>query len=189
VLGETLRFMGWIAIIIVVAGAVMVSISRSPSGNSTIRLKLLGHLFGASLLFALADITSKYALETLSFWNTFWISALCMTGIFFIITLRSEVLRNIAAIPNRGAALVLTVFNETLAPIGLLLSLWALKRGPVSLVSTIVGSRPMFVLLFAFILSRIAPSFLKLDSDRMIVVLRIIATALIVGGLAIIHLM
>lgn len=188
-LGETLNYLGWIAIVIVVAGAVMVSITRNPSGTGTIRIKLLLQLFCASLFFAIADITSKYALNFISFWNLFWLSAFCMTGIFFIITMRPDVMKKITTIRNKTMVMFLTVFNETLAPVGLILSLWALKRGPVSLVSTILGSRPMFVLLFAFILSRIAPSFLKLDSGKVIVVLRIFATAMIVGGLAIIHLM
>ncbi len=187
-LGEMLSFWGWVAIIIVVAGSVMVSISRNPSGTSSIRLKLLLQLFCASLLFAIADISSKYALNSLSFWNTFWLSAFCMTGIFLIITVRSDVLKNIAAIPHKFSVMGLTVLNETLSPVGLILALWALKRGPVALVSTIVGSRPMFVLLFAFIISRLAPSFLKLDSSKTIVILRIIATVMIVSGLAIIQL-
>jgi drug/metabolite transporter (DMT)-like permease len=188
-LGEKLNPLGYIAIVIVVAGAVMISITRNPSGTSTIRFKLLLQLFCASLFFAIADIASKYALNFISFWNTFWLSAFCMTGIFFIITVRSDVMKKIAAIHHKTTVMGLTVFNETLAPVGLILSLWALKRGPVSLVSTIVGTRPMFVLLFAFIISRIAPAFLKLDSGRVIVALRIFATVMIVSGLAIIQLM
>jgi drug/metabolite transporter (DMT)-like permease len=187
-LGETLNFMGWIAIVIVVAGSVLVSINRTSSGDSTIRFNLLLKLFCASLLFAVADIASKYALNYLSSWNMYWLTSFCMTGIFFLISVRPDVIKNIITMNNRTSTLVLTIFNETLAPIGLVLNLWALKRGPVSLVSTILGTRPMFVLLFAFILSRVAPSFLKLDSGKRIIVLRIFATAMIVGGLAMIYL-
>ena len=187
-LGETLNFMGWIAIVIVVAGSVMVSVNRTPSGDSSIRINLLMKLFFASLLFAVADITSKYALNYLSPWNMYWLTSFCMTGIFFMISARPNVVKNIITMNNRTSTLIITVINETLAPVGLALSLWALKRGPVSLVSTILGTRPMFVLLFAFILSRVAPSFLRLDSGKKFIVLRIIATAMIVGGLAIIHL-
>ena len=186
-LGETLNFMGWIAIVIVVAGSVMVSINRTPSGDNTIRIDLLLKLFLASLLFAVADVTSKYALNYMSSWNMYWLTSFCMTGVFFIISTRPDVVRNIITMNNRTSTLVITVINETLAPIGLALSLSALKRGPVSLVSTILGTRPMFVLLFAFIVSRVAPSFLILDKGKKIIVLRIIATAMIVGGLAMIH--
>jgi drug/metabolite transporter (DMT)-like permease len=187
-LGETLNFMGWIAIVIVVAGSVMVSVNRTPSGDSSIRINLLMKLFFASLLFAVADITSKYALNYLSPWNMYWLTSFCMTGIFFMVSARPNVVKNIITMNNRTSTLIITVINETLAPVGLALSLWALKRGPVSLVSTILGTRPMFVLLFAFILSRVAPSFLRLDSGKKFIVLRIIATAMIVGGLAMIYL-
>ena len=188
-LGETLNFTGWLAIIIVVAGSVMVSMNRTPSGDSTIRINLLLKLFLASLLFAVAEVTGKYALNYISSWNMYWLTSFCMTGVFFIISTRTDVVRNIITMKNRTSTLVLTLINETLAPVGLALSLSALKKGPVSLVSTIVGTRPMFVLLFAFILSRVAPSFLQLDTGKTIVVLRIIATAMIVGGLAMIYLM
>jgi drug/metabolite transporter (DMT)-like permease len=187
-LGETLNFMGWIAIVIVVAGSVMVSVNRSPSGDSSIRVNLLLKLFFASLLFAIADVTSKYALNYMSSWNMYWLTSFCMTGIFFIISARPEVIKNIITMNNRTSTLIITGINETLAPVGLALSLSALKRGPVSLVSTILGTRPMFVLLFAFILSRMAPSFLRVDTGKKIILLRIIATIMIVGGLAIIHL-
>jgi hypothetical protein len=64
----------------------------------------------------------------------------------------------------------------------------ALENGPVSLVSTIVSSRPMFVLLFALVLSRLWPSFLEWNPSKGMLALRLIATALIVGGITIIHL-
>jgi len=82
----------------------------------------------------------------------------------------------------------LLVFNETLAPIGIVLSFWALERGPVSLVSTIISSRPMFVLMAALILSRLSPMFLKWRYGKWILAMRLIATAMIVSGIAIIHL-
>jgi drug/metabolite transporter (DMT)-like permease len=188
-LGETLNFTGWLAIVIVVAGSVMVSINSSPSGDNAIRIDLLLKLFLASLLFAVADVTGKYALDYMSPWNMYWLTSFCMTGVFFIISVRPDVVRNLVTMKNKASTLVITIINETLAPVGLALSLSALKRGPVSLVSTIVGTRPMFVLLFAFIVSRIAPSFLQLDTGKKMIVLRIIATAMIVGGLAMIHLL
>jgi len=66
---------------------------------------------------------------------------------------------------------------------------WALETGPVSLVSAIVGgSRPVFVFIFALILSRIWPMFLEWQSGRVALILRIMATVMIVGGLTIIYL-
>jgi len=171
-----------------VAGAVMVSVRRSPSGSTGLRGKLL-LLFGSSLLFAVADIAGKYALAYISFWNMFWITAFCMSGIFLLVSVRPRIIRQLINMERRNSALGLLAFNETLAPAGIVLIFWALERGPVSLVSTIVSSRPMFVLMFAFILSRLSPMFVGWDSGKGILALRLIATAMIVGGITIIHLM
>jgi len=188
-LGETLHYPEWLAIIIVVAGAVMVSARHSPSGATTWPGKPLLLLFGSSLLFALADIAGKYALNYISFWNMFSLSALCMSSIFLLVSIRPHIIRQLRNMKERNPAIGLLAFNETLAPIGIVLSFWALERGPVSLVSTIVGSRPMFVVIFALIMSRISPMFIEWRPGKGRLPLRLIATAMIVGGITIIHLM
>jgi len=82
----------------------------------------------------------------------------------------------------------LIAFNETLAPVASILLFLALQSGPVSLVSTIVSSRPIFVVIFALILSRILPRFLVWQPGKGMLALRLIATAMIVGGITIIYL-
>jgi drug/metabolite transporter (DMT)-like permease len=186
-LGESLRCLQWLAIVIVVAGAVMVSMTQSPSDSIRWRARLL-LLFGASLLFAVADIAGKYALAYISFWNMFWISAFCMSGIFLLVSVRPQVVEQVIKMEGRNSAMGLLAFDATLAPIGTVLSFWALERGPVSLVSTIISSRPMFVLMAALILSRLSPTFLEWRYGKGILAMRLIATAMIVSGIAIIHL-
>ena len=186
-LGESLNYLEWLAIIIVVAGAIMLSLRQSPSGSTIWQGKLFLLLLGSSLLFALADIASKYTLAYMSFWNMFWISALCMSGILLVISIRPAVINQLAGMEQKGITAGLLAVNETLAPLGIMLSFWALERGPVSLVSTIISSRPMFVLIFAIILSRLAPMFLEWDSNKILLALRLSATAMIVGGITIIH--
>ena len=188
-LGESLTRLEWLAIVIVVIGAVMVSVKRSPSGSAKLPAKLLFLLFGSSLLFAAADITSKYALAYISFWNMFWISAFCMSGIFLLLSLRPRILNQLINMKKKSSAMGILAIDEALALAGILLSFWALEGGPVSLVSTIISSRPMFVLIFAFIISRLAPMFLKWDSGNGILAIRLVATAMIVGGITIIHLL
>ena len=187
-LGETLDYLQWLAVIIVVSGAVIVSAKKSPSGSTTWLGKPFLLLFGSSLLFAMADITSKYALAYLSFWNMFSLTAFCVSGIFLLVSVRPHILRQLGNMPQRNSAMVLIAFNETLAPIGITLSFWAMKRGPVSLVSTIIGSRPVFVVIFAIILSRILPTFLEWLPGKRMLALRLMATAMIFSGITIIYL-
>ena len=67
-------------------------------------------------------------------------------------------------------------------------SFWALSRGPVSLVSTIISSRPVFVVIYATILNYTLPHFLvKSTTSKAMLVFRLIATAMIVGGISIIY--
>ncbi|MFC2003611.1 EamA family transporter [Chloroflexota bacterium] len=187
-LGETLYYLEWIAIIIVVAGAVMVSV-KSNTGNS---LAWLGRpfffLIGSSLLMAMANITSKYALAYMSPWNMYWISALCISGIFLLISLRPRILTELGNMKQRNSALTLLVFNEMLVVTAAVLLFWAMKRGPVSLVSTIISSRPIFVVIYALTLSRVSPTFLKWQSGKGMLALRLVAITMIASGIAIIYL-
>jgi len=187
-LGETLHYLECLAIIMVVAGAVLVSFRRSSYGSIIWRGKPLLLLFGSSLLLAMADITGKYALGYISPWNMFWLSAFCMSGIFVLLSMRSYIIRQLGDMTRKSSTIALLLFNEILAPIAILLMFLALERGLVSLVSTIVGSsRPVFVFAFAFLLSRILPGFIEWHAEKGMLAFRFIAIAMIVGGVIIIQ--
>jgi len=187
-LGESLHYLEWLAIVMIVAGAVMVSVRQSPSGSITWLDKSFLFLFGSSLLLALADIASKYVLAYISVWNLFWLNTFCLSGGFLLISARTSTFKRLRNLKRRNSALGLIALNETLAMSGVTLSFCAIQNGPVSLVSTVIGSRPIFVVTFAFILSHILPGFLDWNPGRGMLALRLIATALIVGGIAIINL-
>ena len=187
-LAETLGYLQWIAIIIVVAGVVMVSVKRSPSGSTSWLGATFLLLSGSSLLMAIADVTSKYALGYISSWNIYWISILTTSIIFLFISLRPRVIRELTNIKQPASTLVLLVFNEVLAMSGIAMMFWAMKLGPVSLVSAITSSRPVFVVIYALILNRVHPMFLlEGKSGRGVLAVRLIATAMIAGGIAIIY--
>ena len=184
-LGERLTWLQWGAVGIVACGAVMVSagpgFSRGEMGRPRAAL-----LFLSSVLLAAADVTSKQALSQLTFWNLFWVQASVMGGAFVLFSLRRSVLAEIGALAGRWRALRLLALNELIAPVGIVLSYWAMARGPVSLVSALLSSRPLLVLLFALALSRRAPDFLLWSKGRRLLVMKVIATLMIVGGVAII---
>ena len=187
-LGESLYYLEWLAIIIVVAGAIMISVKRSPSGGAAWLGRSFLLLLGSSLLLAVADISSKYVLAYISFWNLLWLGAFCLAGVVLLISLRPRIFRELSGMKQRKLAIGLVVFNETLAMLGATMLLWAIQEGPVSLVSTITASRPVFVLIFALILSRVLPAFLEWQRGRGTLAVRLIATAMIVGGIAVIYL-
>ena len=187
-LGESLYYLQWLAIIMVVAGAVTISFRQSPSGSTTWLGKMFFLFFGSSLLLAMADITSKYVLASISFWNLYWLTAFCMSVTFLLVSMRPYILKQLINMKQRNSAIALLTFNELLAPVAILLSLRSIEMGPVSLVSTIISTRPVFVLTYALILNRVLPTFLEWQPGRRMLALRLIATAMIVSGIAIIHL-
>ncbi|MBI2859973.1 MAG: EamA family transporter [Chloroflexi bacterium] len=185
-LGERLSALQWLAIIIVASGAVLVSARKSPSGSTAWLGKVFLALLLVSLLFATADVTSKYALAIFSPLNLIAFNELLFAGTFWAISLRPDTIRKLGTMQRRRSTIPLIMLTHTLAPTGILLLLWAMSLGPVSLVSTISGSRPIFVALLALLLSRLAPGFL-MWSPRM-AALRVAATVMIVAGISIIYL-
>lgn len=188
-LGEALSGLQWLAVVIVVAGAVIVSFRQRSPGTSMWPGKAFFGLLGSAILLAVADLSGKYALDYLSFWNMAGINTLCITGVFYLISLRPAVIRQVISMPGRNGTLGLILFNETMVPVGLVLAAWALANGPASLVSTITSSRPIFVYVFAFILNLVVPRFL-LNSGAGVAmkIFQLVATAMIVAGIAIIYL-
>jgi uncharacterized membrane protein len=187
-LGETLGFLEWIAIIIVAAGGVIVSIKQSPGGSTTWLGKAFFLLIASSLLMAGANVASKYALTYISFLNMYFITVLCMAGIFMLVSFRPRVFKELLSMRQRNSAIALLLLDESLVVIGIVAMFWAMETGPVSLVSAIASSRPIFVLIYALILSRTLPMFLEWQSGKLMLAIRVVAAVLIVGGISIIYL-
>ena len=189
ILGETLNYLQGVAIAIVVAGVVIISVKKRTSGSKNRLGATFYMLLGSSLLLAMADIASKYALDYISFRNMYWVSILSLVAILLLVSLRYSVIKELVNIVNPRSALVLVVVNETLVIASAIMLFWAMERGPVSMVSTIASTRPVFVLIYALILSRFLPGLLlEKDLGRGVLAVRIIATAMIAGGIAIIYL-
>jgi drug/metabolite transporter (DMT)-like permease len=187
-LGESLVYLEWLAIFMVVAGAIMVSVRQGPSGTGNRLGKSFGLLFGSSLLMAVANIATKYVLAEISFWNIYWLSAFCMSLFFLLVSVRPGVFNQLKLMKRRSSIMVLLTFNEILALTSAVLSFWAIENGPVSLVSTIVSTRPIFVFIYALVLHRVFPAFIEWQASKTILMLRLIATAMIVGGIIAIRL-
>jgi drug/metabolite transporter (DMT)-like permease len=185
-LGESLLWLDWVAIVTVVGGAVMISlrggIGRPRLGPSFFKL------MGASLMMAGADVAAKYALDYVNFWQIYWLAAAIMAVTFLGIGLRREPLRQLREMTQRNRTLILVTLNESIGLFGGVMLFFAISSGPVSLVSTINASRPFFVLLFAIIASLVVPSYGRWKGGTRTLILRVVATLMIVGGIALIYL-
>ncbi|TET74372.1 MAG: DMT family transporter [Dehalococcoidia bacterium] len=187
-LGEALNYLQWLAIVMTVAGAVLISARWGGSGRGARLRKTFILLLASSLLFGVSNIATKYALDYISFWNMYSVTAISLGIILPLVSARPRVFRELRQMKDRGIPLMLIAFNETIALGAIILSFWAMARGPVSLVSTVMGARPFFVFLYALALSHTFPAVLDERLSRGIVALKIVSIALIVGGVAIINL-
>jgi drug/metabolite transporter (DMT)-like permease len=185
-LDERLSYLQWLAVVITVAGAVLISLRGQ--GRSTRLRRSFIMLLASSVFFGLANIATKYASESIGFWNMYSITALCFGVSFLMLSMRPGVRQALRALPDKGTVFSLITCIELLAFGGIVLSFWAIENGPVSLVSTVMGIRPFFVFLFALALSLLLPAVLDERFSRGIVALKVVSIALIIGGVAIINL-
>ena len=183
-LGETLAGGQWVAIVVVVAGAFAISL-RGSSGGMPVRLnRAFPILVGASLFTALAHLTNKYALEELSVLFVYAVRNLGMGGIFLCLW-RPGTLGELSRALRQKETLVLLILAEyLLAPAAILLNVTATSLGPVSLVSTLTATRPLFVFIYGTILSVPALHLLNEPLDRNTLGVKLVSVVAIIGGIA-----
>ena len=187
-LNETMSYLQWIAIVIVVFGVLLASVRLRTGAKITWLGKPLMLLAGSSIFWAISDVMAKYALEYISTWNMYWISHLIIPIAFFGVSFRPSVIREIMNFQRRNSSVIMITLNEAMAVTALILFYWSMQRGPVSLVSAIYSSRPLFVFLYAVVISRFSHLLLDERSSRGTLLLRFVAISLIVGGIVIIYL-
>ena len=146
-------------------------------------------VIGSAVLFAVGDVLNKYALDYISYLNTAGLMLLITSLAFVAVCWRGAVVKEIRALKRPMATSVAVIANQIAAVVATLLGFWAIENGPVSLASTIFNSKPLFVFVYAMLFARFAPGFLlEGGTDRRSLALRLMATLLIVGGLALIML-
>jgi drug/metabolite transporter (DMT)-like permease len=187
-LGESLGFAQWAAILIVVAGAMIITAENTGSAASGSLKRPFLMLFVASLISAIGNIFTKYVLDYISYWNMYSIAILVAAIVQLSIALRPSTIRQWANMERRNSSLALICFNEILALSASVIYVRSVSLGPVSLVITVMTVRPVLVMLFSLVLSLILPGFLIKSAGKRTLIFRFIAIALIVGGLCIISL-
>lgn len=186
-LGERLEAMQWLAIAVVVTGAVLISFKREVGGNHRFHASSFFMLLGSAAMYAAADVSNKYVLDFMSYWTSVSLSLVITSGLFILFCWRRCVVEEIRGLGRPWQTVVLVNLNQLLAIAAMAAGFWAIQNGPVSLASTVFNSKPLFVFLYAVILGYLAPGFLLNGSaDRQSLALKLTATVMIVGGLAVI---
>lgn len=187
-LGEVLIAAQWAAILVTVAGGVLISVKGWGVGLKPRLDRFFILLVASSLLLAVANIATKYALDYVSFWNMYSANCIVFGSVSVLSAACLGGLRELRGVQGRGTILGIITVNEIIGLAGMVLSFWAMEKGPISLVSTVIGTRPLFVFLYAMALSIAFPAVLNERVTRGVVFLKVVSIALIVGGVAAINL-
>ena len=177
-LGEVFTWDKYAGILLLIAGAVLVSYKL---GKITFG-KAFWYLLLASLFFGIYAIITKYLLGFADFWSVFSYTRLsmiiCMLPIFFF---RYKDL--LETLRERGKMAVFSASSsEALNLIALLLFTAAASAGFITLVEALTAVEPFFVLLFTVILSMFYPRILKEETGKKIVAIKLLAIILIFSG-------
>lgn len=182
-LKETLGAMQYGGIGLIVGGVLLISIKKNSKGIFAFR-KGFWYILLSCLLFGTAWVLSKYILSITSYGNLFFWSriggflALCLLLLAFPVFRRSAL--NFKSVTKKGLFLIAN--SEVISTSATFLSLIALAKGPVAVISTISSSQPFFVLLYTAILTSFFKKSFNFEVEKSALSIKIIASFFIAGG-------
>lgn len=198
ILDEKLEFLDWISIIFVVIGAGIATgtgnINQTKLNYRNLILCMLVIL--GSGFYGSGEVAYKYALnmnnysENALFWNLFVLRTLS-TG-FFLILLSViwepvKVIQDLKISLNNISSKVLVIISQVIiAPISIFLQVSALSAGPVSLVTALMASRPLFILGLSSLLSLPRVGILSDSLGKKMILLKLFAILMILTGVIVI---
>jgi uncharacterized membrane protein len=187
-LGEQLTVLQLLAILLAVLGGIVISMKyESGIREASLINKSLAPLILSSFLLSVAYVAQKLAVTSLPLLTAHGLRSLGLAPVFWVFAIRRESVEDvIRLIKGRTMALPLVIINELIiANCSLFLTVWAISLGPVSLVSAIISARSLFLLLYTTVLGLISREFLGEEISWISVLLKLVATIMIVSGIGI----
>lgn len=183
-LGEVLTPLKWLAIVMIVAGAIFSSIEGKKTKSGFNRAYIFAVL--AAVVSAAGNTISKFATAVLPAITVSSIGFFATLPFYFLFLRDKKVLeetkRSFADKKLLGLMFLRGMFG--FAAIGFFMS--AIGSGPVSLVSALNGGQPLVVLILSVLASLFFPRLIKEDITGRAIVYKIISVILIVTGAVII---
>ena len=184
-LGEAISLLAWVGILVTVAGACLMSLGptvREDQDRSGEKLAFV-LLIIASLGFGLSQFFSEVVEDDMTLWTLFFWRALGNGAACVGFMIRPSGVPDLLATLRRPKSVGLILLTEgALVFVALFFLLWAIYTGPVSLVSTVAATRPLFVFALGVILSIGATNVLNEPLGGRVLAVKLIATAMTVGG-------
>jgi uncharacterized membrane protein len=185
VLGERLTALQMLSGLLILGGAVVVSIGSSASGAALKRRSLWLMVLCTGALALSAVIFKLFAVRD-EFWRTtFWSFAgqvLFGAAILAVPSYRKQFISLLAK--STGAVMAINAANELINLGGGLGVRYATVLGPLTIVQAISGTSTLFVFAIGVLLALIAPSLGHEDLSRSNLIRKGIAAALVAAGVA-----
>jgi len=187
--GETVGPVQWVAVVLAVSGAVLVSVRLGGRGGGVRFRPVFGLLFVSAVLFAVSLLLTKATTQELGVFHTLALRGAGLFTAMSILFARPAAIAELGrflANPRRGPWLVLA--EGVLPFVGHILGITAISRGPVSLVSALMGTRPVCVFLGSLLGSRVAPQFIYESFERSDLVLKLSSSVMVAAAIVLIAL-
>lgn len=185
-LDENLGAWEWTSILVIVAGAILLSARRAPGALGGF---LLGSSFYllilASFVGGLANFLGKVAVEEMPVIQVFAVNLfLISASVLAVSTSRTSIHEAWEIFRQRPRHLPWFVADVGVAFVGTYLLLAAFSVGPVSGAAALNATRPFFLFIYVVLLSLLVPRFMYEPLTRKVLSVKFVAIALIVGGTA-----
>ncbi|MBI2856227.1 MAG: EamA family transporter [Chloroflexi bacterium] len=181
-LGEALTPLKWLAMGLVISGAVLASWHQALPGE---RVKLGSSFFLlllASLGIAVYSVATKYALGYLSFWHVYALSWVASAPAFVLAAHMLHAWHDVGMGASSIGSLVTTMSAHAMLFAAFVSGFMAFALGPVSLSSAIMASRPIIVLAYATLVGIFLPKVLAERTSRRAMLEQGLAASLVTLG-------
>ena len=182
-LGEKLIAAHYYSFAAMFLGGLLLGFDKTVKGFKVNRAALI--VFASSIVWAVYLVLAKFFYTTENFWNGFfWIGLGNFAGAAFLLALPKNfgnVRKQLSSLTRASFALLIaTTVMTFLADISFL---FAIKNGPVSLVSVVGATQMMFLFIMTVLISKYFPRILKERLDRKTLLTKLVAVLLMIFGL------
>jgi len=150
-LGEVLTPIKWIAVLMVIAGAIIASWHQALPGERVRLNRSLFAVLGAAVAMAVVTVLFKIASAELSIVQMVGLAWVVSAPIHLIIARVTHVGHEMRRVLGSGRALRMVSVTQVAFVVAIFSGVAALSLGPVSLATAIMGTRPVMLLLWVVI--------------------------------------
>ena len=191
IFGESLSTLQWISVLLAVGGSIMASVrigSLSPNGKVGFQPIFLLLAVGA-LLMASSQLITKSIVDDLSTLHIVSLRGIGLFTIMWAVFARPTALRGLGSFLKQPKRAPWLIIAEGIMPFnGHLLITYAIGKGPIALVSSLGGARPIFVFSMSALGAWLAPSLIYEKFTRPDMALKLVSASMVVAAVVIISL-